>query len=37
MTRQLPGIAVALIGVLILAACCVVGPLLMVVMSEVWR
>jgi hypothetical protein len=36
MIRQLPGIAVAVIGLLILAACCVFGPLLMIAMSRLW-
>ena|GEM_PF-5943394 len=34
--RHLHGIAVAFIGLLLLVACYVAGPLLMVLMSRLW-
>lgn len=34
--HEVHGMAVAFIGLLLLAACCVAGPLLMVLVSGLW-
>ena len=34
--HEVHGIAVAFIGLLLLAACCVAGPLFMVLVSRLW-
>ena len=34
--RQMEGIVITVLGLVLLAACCVIGPLLMVLVSHLW-